>query len=224
MTVPLVGPAVPDPTRPAVPTPPRRPGPAVPDPTRPAWDDVQRLAEEVWAWRVVQAPRSRDDIPRQERPAGWAPDFSAAGVAAARVTRERLHRRWADVDLTGADVPTRVDHALLGSTLARVRWELDVLASHERDASFWVDQALGPVFDALLQPPPFDAARVAQLAHLLAVVPAQVATAQQQLTGAQAELAGRRTGHAGRRRTPVARPRWPRCRCPGSTPARPRTR
>ncbi|MEI4279482.1 DUF885 family protein [Klenkia terrae] len=165
-------------------------GPAVPDPSRPGWDDVQALAADVWAWRRVQAPRSRDDIPRQERPAGWAPDFSAAGVEAARARRAELHARWAGIDLAGADVATRVDHALVGSTLARVRWELDVLRSPERDASFWVDQALGPVFDALLQPPPFGPERVAQLAHLLAVVPAQVATAQAQLAGgAEAELA-----------------------------------
>lgn len=165
-------------------------GPAVPDPARPGWDDVQALAAEVWAWRRVQAPRSRDDIPRQERPAGWAPEYSAAGVVAARARRAQLHERWAGLDLTGADVATRVDHALVGSTLARVRWELDVLRSHERDASFWVDQALGPVFDALLQPPPFGPERVAQLEHLLAVVPAQVATAQEQLAGrAEAELA-----------------------------------
>lgn len=165
-------------------------GPAAADPTRPGWDAVQALSADVRAWRRVQAPRSRDDIPRQERPAGWAPDFSAAGVAAARARRAELHGRWRALDLTGADVATRVDHALVGSVLARVRWELDVLRSHERDASFWVDQALGPVFDALLQPPPFDPARVAQLAHLLAVVPDQVATARAQLAGtAEAELA-----------------------------------
>lgn len=164
-------------------------GPAVPDPSRPGWDAVQALAVDVWAWRRVQAPRSRDDIPRQERPAGWAPDFSAAGVAAARARRQELHERWRALDLTGADTATRVDHALLGSVLARVHWELDVLRSPERDPSFWVDQALGPVFDALLQPPPFGPDRVAQLAHLLAVVPDQVAAARAQLTGAQAELA-----------------------------------
>lgn len=165
-------------------------GPAVPDASRPGWDAVQALAVDVWAWRRVQAPRSRDDIPRQERPVHWTPDFSAAGVAAARATRQELHDRWSALDLRGADVPTRVDHALLGSTLARVRWELDVLRSHERDASFWVDQALGPLFDALLQPPPFGPDRVQRLTHLLAVVPAQVETAQAQLAGhAEAELA-----------------------------------
>lgn len=165
-------------------------GPAVPDASRPGWDDVQSLAADVWAWRRVQAPRSRDDIPRQERPVDWTPDFSAAGVDAARATRQQLLERWRAVDLTGADVPTRVDHALVGSTLARVRWELDVLRSHERDASFWVDQALGPIFDALLQPPPFGPDRVQRITHLLAAVPAQVDTAQAQLAGhAEAELA-----------------------------------
>jgi hypothetical protein len=156
-----------------------------------AWDDVQALGAEIWAWRRVQAPRSRDDIPRQERPLTWVPDFSAAGVAAARATRGGFADRLAAIDLAGADVPTRVDAALLGSVLARVHWELDVLRSWQRDPSFWVDQTLGTVFDALVQPPPFDEDRVAALRARLAGIPATVATAREVLSGhAERELAG----------------------------------
>ncbi|WP_369139096.1 DUF885 family protein [Modestobacter versicolor] len=156
-----------------------------------AWDDVQALGAEIWAWRRLQAPRSRDDIPRMERPPTWAPDFSRAAVAAARETRAGFAARLAAIDLAGADVPTRVDAALLGSALARVHWELDVLRSWQRDPSFWVDQTLGTVFDALVQPPPFDEDRVTALRTRLTAVPGAVATAREVLTGhAERELAG----------------------------------
>jgi hypothetical protein len=155
-----------------------------------AWDDVQALGAEIWAWRRLQAPRSRDDIPRMERPADWLPQFSAAAVAAARETRAGFADRLAALDLTDADVPTRVDAALLGSVLARVHWELDVLASWQRDPSFWVDQTLGIVFDVLMQPPPFDGERVTALRTRLAGIPALVDTARTELTGhAARELA-----------------------------------
>ena len=155
-----------------------------------AWDDVQALGAEIWAWRRVQAPRSRDDIPRMERPADWVPRFSAADVAAARDVRAAFADRLSALDLRDADVATRVDAALLGSVLARVRWELDVLRSWQRDPSFWVDQTLGIVFDALLQPPPFDEPRVTALRTRLAGIPALVDTARTELTGhAARELA-----------------------------------
>jgi hypothetical protein len=47
--------------------------------------------------------------------------------------------------------------------LARVRWELDVLRGWRRNPHFYVHQTLGAVFDALLQPPPFDARRTDEL-------------------------------------------------------------
>jgi uncharacterized protein (DUF885 family) len=155
-----------------------------------AWDDVQALGAEIWAWRRLQAPRSRDDIPRMERPADWLPQFSTAAVEAARETRAGFADRLAALDLSGADVPTRVDAALLGSVLARVHWELDVLRSWQRDPSFWVDQTLGLVFDALVQPPPFGGERVTALHTRLAGIPALVETARTELAGhAERELA-----------------------------------
>ncbi|PZA20175.1 hypothetical protein [Modestobacter versicolor] len=178
-----------------------------------AWDDVQALGAEIWAWRRLQAPRSRDDIPRMERPPSWVPRFAAADVEAARETRAGFADRLAALDLAGADVATRVDAALLGSVLARVHWELDVLRSWQRDPSFWVDQTLGTVFDALVQPPPFDEPRVAALRTRLEAIPGLVDTAREVLAGhAERELAGvavsmleRKSGVQGRSVYPRAR-------------------
>ena len=49
--------------------------------------ELEALAAEFWTWRAAQQPRSRDDIPRIDRPAGWVPDFSADAVALPRFER-----------------------------------------------------------------------------------------------------------------------------------------
>ena len=57
-----------------------------------------------WAWRATQAPRTRDDLPRLERPAGWTPAWSGADVEAYRrrlaafeAEQRALRARLADV-------------------------------------------------------------------------------------------------------------------------------
>lgn len=143
--------------------------------------DLETLAEQFWQWRAVQQPRSRDDIPRIDRPAGWLPDFSADAVARYRQERDAFGERLAAID-PGTDRAAAVDARLLGSALARVRWELDVLRSWQRDPGFYVDQTLGCAFD-LLTPLDVDAARLAEVHRVLAATPAL-------LEGGAANLAG----------------------------------
>jgi hypothetical protein len=128
--------------------------------------DLDALAADFWEWRAAEQPRSHDDIPRIERPAGWLPDFSAAAVERYRRERAGFEARLAAVD-PGEDRAAAVDVRLLRSALARVRWELDVLRVHQRQPGFWVDQTLGCVFD-LLTPPGVDAARLAEVRRFLA--------------------------------------------------------
>ena len=40
--------------------------------------ELDELAERFWAWRARQQPRTRDDIPRLDRPAGWRPEVDPA--------------------------------------------------------------------------------------------------------------------------------------------------
>src|SRR4051794_39773301 len=119
--------------------------------------ELETLAAEFWAWRAAQQPRSRDDIPRIGRPPGWVPDFSAAAVGRYRSDLTAFEDRLARID-PGADRAAAVDAWLLRSALARVRWELDVLRTWQRDPGFYVDQTVGSVFD-LLTPLGVDAAR-----------------------------------------------------------------
>ena len=129
--------------------------------------ELDELGERFWAWRARQQPRTRDDIPRLDRPPGWLPEVDA-GLADRR--REELGAFEAELARIDPDeVPDRVDHRLLSSAMARVRWESDILQVRGIPR-FWTDQALGPVYDALLRPG-VDAGRVAEVTRLLRAVP-----------------------------------------------------
>lgn len=128
------------------------------------------LVDDFWAWRVRQQPRTGDDIPRVERPRGWTPDFTAAAVDRYRAELNEFDRRWAASRPDESDRAAGVDHRLLGSAIARVRWELDVLRTWERDPAFYIDQTVGVVFD-LLTVPALDAARLDDVRVALQAAP-----------------------------------------------------
>jgi len=136
---------------------------------------LQRLARDFWAWRAAGQPVSSDDIPRVLRPPGWTPDWSAAAVAARRRELARFESRWRALAGRGRPVPEQVDHRLLGSALARVRWELDGVRLWRRDPGFYLAQTLGALVDALLPPPPFTPPRGRQVVERLASFPRTLA-------------------------------------------------
>lgn len=139
--------------------------------------DLARLGVEFWEWRDATSFRTSDDIPRVERPDGWLPRFDPAAIDGFRLELDGFAARWREIDDQGVGalpIPDQVDHRLLGAALARVHWELDVLRNQERDAVFLTSQVLGPWFDLLLPPPPFDARRQSDLVRVLEAVPAGV--------------------------------------------------
>lgn len=141
------------------------------------------LADRFWRWRAVQQPRGRDDIPRLDRPAGWLPEVGADALVRHRAARDGFAAELADLApaLAGATVADRVDHRLLRSAVARLTWELDVLEVWAQPR-FYVDQAIGPVFDALLRPG-VDAARAAEVLRLLRAAPGTLATGLEMVEG-----------------------------------------
>ncbi len=155
-------------------------------------DAVGRLAvlgEEFWGWRSRQTPRTRDDIPRRDRPSGWLPAWSAGDVSGYLVTLSGFEQRLAAIggDLArSAPVADYVDGRLLASAIARARFELEVLPLWRRDPWFYLDQSIGTVFDSLLRPPPFGAGRVDELLGRLAAIPATLAIAEENLSGSLA--------------------------------------
>ncbi len=45
---------------------------------------LQQLSSEFWEWRASEQPFSFDDIPRLDRPSGWAADWSSSIIAKRR--------------------------------------------------------------------------------------------------------------------------------------------
>lgn len=146
-------------------------------------ETLPELSATFWTWRATEQPFSEDDIPRIERPTGFSVDWSAATVARRRGELGQFQTRWqALAPAAGASAATQVDYRLLGSALARVRWELDVVQGWKRNPLFYVDQTLGSVYVLLLQPPPFEGERQKQLLSRLRSFPSTLTAARENLT------------------------------------------
>jgi len=86
-------------------------------------------------------------------------DWSAAAVAKQRADLAEFERRWKAMRTDGLPVARMVDYRLIGSAIARVRWELDVNPRWQRDPTFYVEQTVDALQEALMPPPPFGDAR-----------------------------------------------------------------
>jgi len=131
---------------------------------------LNSLAEDFWKWRAQYQPFSSDDIPRIEHPAGPR-DWSATSIAKQSAALSDFEKRWKEMDTSGWSVPMQVDYRLVGSALARVRWELDINRRWQRDPSFYVEQTLTALAEALTQPPPFNAGRSRMIVARMEEIP-----------------------------------------------------
>ena len=143
-------------------------------------DSLQSLADEFWQWRARYQPFSKDDIPRIDHPAGPR-DWSAASIARQREGLQDYETRWKRMNPQGWSRSQQVDYRLMGSAIARVRWELDLNRRWERDPSFYLDQTLTALLEALVQPPPFDAGRSREIIERMTEIPAILAEGKNNL-------------------------------------------
>ncbi|ONI76282.1 hypothetical protein ALI144C_37115 [Actinosynnema sp. ALI-1.44] len=141
------------------------------------------LAAEFRDWRTLTQPDDGDDVPRVDRPHGWVADWSADAVAARRAALADFTKRHEAIDLSGEPVDVQVDGRLLGSALARVHWELDLLRRWQRNPGFYVEQALLHVFNLLLMAPPFSRERVADIVRNLRHAPVILDQGRENLAG-----------------------------------------
>jgi hypothetical protein len=121
-------------------------------------DSLDQLASEFWTWRAQYRPFTFDDVPRMEHADGTR-DWSAAAIAKQRVDLSEFERRWKIMRTDRRPVAQMVDYRLVGSAIARVRWELDVNPRWQRDPTFYVEQAIDALQEELMPPPPFGDAR-----------------------------------------------------------------
>jgi uncharacterized protein (DUF885 family) len=132
---------------------------------------LDTLARDFWEWRAAHQPVTGDDLARLDRPPGWAPDWSPSAIERQRTALDAFEQRWKQIDAAGWPVSRQVDYRLIGSALARVRWELDITRGWERNPKFYIDQTLVALFEELLKRTPFDHLRGATIIRLLKSFP-----------------------------------------------------
>ncbi len=133
-------------------------------------NDLQKLSEDFWTWRAQYAPFTGDDVNRMERPGGVR-DWSATAIAKRRVDLGEFEARWKKIDAGKWPVPQQIDYRLVGSALARVRWELDVNPRWKRDPIFYLDQTLTALAEALTVPAPYPKARSREILARIENIP-----------------------------------------------------
>ena len=146
-------------------------------------DSVDELSDSFWQWRAQEQPFSPDDIPRIERPANLMVDWSPQTIQQRLQQVDGFEQRWkALAPPAQTPVHDQVDYRLLGSAVARVRWELAIEQGWKRNPQFYVDQTLGSVFQLLLQPPPFSESRQQEIVKRIRQIPTTLQAAQHNLT------------------------------------------
>ncbi len=138
---------------------------------------LQQLSADFWEWRAAEQPFSFDDIPRLDRPDGWAADWSPSTIAKRRDELSAFEKRWKALgpDLRDRSRAETVDYLLVSSAIARALWELDYVRGWQRNPWFYLDQALASVFVSLTQPPPFGEVRSAEIVRRIQAIPQIIA-------------------------------------------------
>jgi hypothetical protein len=152
-------------------------------------DSDENLASDFWSWRARYGQYTGDDVTRMERPRGVVRDWSAASVEKQRKELATFDERWQKLNDSTAPVHQQVDHLLIGSGLARVHWELDILKRWQRDPNFYIEQTLTPVAEALTVPGPYDEQQSREIIARLNNIPAILEEAKQNLVSPPAPYA-----------------------------------
>jgi uncharacterized protein (DUF885 family) len=144
---------------------------------------LEKLASDFWAWRAKYAPFSADDVNRIERPgpAAAGRDWSRSAIDSHRKELAEFEARWKKIDASAWPISAQVDYRLIGSALARVRWELDVNPRWKRDPNFYIEQTLTPIVEALTVPAPYDEARSREILTRIENIPAILQQAEANL-------------------------------------------
>lgn len=157
-------------------------------PEKAAPDSLEKLAGNFWEWRAKYAPFTGDDVNRTERPGGTR-DWSRAAIDRHRKELAEFEARWKKIAANGWPIPKQVDYRLIGSGLARVRWELDVNPRWKRDPTFYIEQTLTPLVEALTVPAPYDEARSREILTRIENIPSILQQGEANLTKPPAPFA-----------------------------------
>ena len=151
-------------------------------------EPLQKLANDFWRWRARYAPFTGDDVNRMERPGGMR-DWSSASIEKRQKDLAGFEARYHTIDMHGWSVPQQVDYKLIGSALARVRWELEVNPRWKRDPNFYLDQTLTALAEALTLPGPFDEVQSREILTRIENIPSILKEGEENLSEPPAPFA-----------------------------------
>jgi uncharacterized protein (DUF885 family) len=151
-------------------------------------DSLEKLADDFWNWRAQYAPFTGDDVPRMERPGGIR-DWSVASIEKRIKDLAGFESRWKKLDIKGWSIPRQVDYRLIGSALGRVHWELEINPRWKRDPTFYIEQTLTPVVEALTVPGPYGDTRSREILTRIQNIPAILQQAEENLAKPPAPFA-----------------------------------
>ena len=151
-------------------------------------EPLQKLASDFWNWRAHYAPFTGDDVNRLERPGGLR-DWSAAAIEQRRADLTGFETRWKALQPNHWPIAEQVDYRLMGSALARVHWELEINPRWKRDPTFYLEQTLTALAEALTVPPPFDEARSREILTRIENIPAILESGSRNLENPPAPFA-----------------------------------
>src|SRR5206468_1222405 len=143
-------------------------------------ESLAKLSDDFWTWRAKHAPFTGDDVNRIERPGGTR-DWSRAEIDKQRKDLSEFEARWKRIDASPWPIAKQVDYRLIGSALARARWELEINPRWKRDPNFYIEQTLTPVVEALTVPGPYDAAQSREILTRIENIPAILQQAEENL-------------------------------------------
>src|SRR5205823_6194890 len=129
-----------------------------------------KLAADFWTWRATYAPFNGDDVTRMES-LGGTRDWSRVSIDKRRKDLAEFESRWKKIDASKWPIASQVDYRLIGSTLSRVRWELDINPRWKRDPTFYLEQTLTPIVEALTVPAPYHEAQSREILTRIENVP-----------------------------------------------------
>jgi uncharacterized protein (DUF885 family) len=149
---------------------------------------LEKLADDFWTWRARYAPFTGDDVNRMERPGGLR-DWSASSIEKRRADLAGFESRWKVLTPNEWSIPQQIDYRLIGSALARVHWELEVNPRWKRDPTFYIEQTLAALAEALTLPGPYNEAKSKEILTRIENIPAIMRQGTENLTNPPAPFA-----------------------------------
>ena len=142
---------------------------------------LQKLSKVFFEWRSITQPATGDDIPRIERPDGWSADYSPEALKNYKLKYIEFSKALKEIPQTSWTRADSIDFLLLHSAIERVNWELNILNLPESHPEFYVQQAVGSIFELLLIHSPMNENCSKNILYRMKAIPSIIKSAEENL-------------------------------------------